>query len=895
VSAVSFVLDGRTVSAEPGARILDVARREGVYIPTLCHDPRLEPAGACRVCLVGVAGARGPVPACTTPVRDGMVVDTRDPLAWKVARGVVELVLSDVPPEALERGGERNQLGEVARHFGLTPAAAAGERPAPPPDAGHPYLALDHRTCIVCGRCVRACDEVQGRFALSMVGRGYETRPSPGLGGSFTESDCLSCGTCAAACPTGALGEPALRDGALPDRTVRTTCAYCGAGCSLEVHARGDRVLSVTPALDGPANRGHACVKGRFAHGFTAATDRLTRPLLRRGDGTLREASWDEAMSFVAGRLLAIKRRHGADAIAAVASSRCTNEENYLLMKVVRAAVGTNNIDNCARVCHAPSSFGLIRSFGHSGGTNSFDDIERASALLVAGANATEAHPVIGARLKQAALRGAKLLVIDPRRIELARYADVHLQLRPGTNVAVFNGLAHVILRDGLADRAFLAERAEGVDELQTLLAGYDPATVERISGVPADDLARAAHLYARHAPAAIFYGLGITEHRQGSAGVQALANLAVLTGNLGKPGAGVNPLRGQNNVQGASDMGALPDVLTLYRQVSDPAARAEFEQRWGVPLPTAPGLRIPQMLDAAAEGRLKALWCLGEDLAHTEPDTRHVEAALRGLELLVVQDLFPNATSAFAHAVLPGAAFLEKTGTFTSAERRIQLVDAAVPPPEGARQDSAILADLARRLGLELGDPSPAALMDEVASLTPGLAGVSHARLGRRGLQWPVPSAGHPGTPVLYADGRFDTPSGRARLASTPWIPPGEEPDASFPFVLVTGRKLAHYNSGTMTRRTPNVRLDPEDRVEIAPADAERLGLGDGDAVEVASRRAAVRARAEVTDRVRPGHLFLAFHFPEQGVNRLTGPSADSSTGCPEYKVTAVRLSRPV
>jgi formate dehydrogenase major subunit len=890
---VSIVLDGKGVACEAGDRILDVARREGVYIPTLCHDPRLEPFGACRVCLVGVAGARGPVPACTTVVRDGMIVDTKDPLATRVARGVVELVLSDHPPEALARGGERNELAQVARHFGLTRSRYTGERHAHARDDRHPYLKLDLAECIVCGRCVRACDEVQGNFALSMAGRGFDAHPVAGLDAGFDGSGCPSCGACASACPTGAIDEAAFREGLLPDRTVRTTCAYCGTGCTLEVLASGDRVLAVEPALDGPVNRGHACVKGRFAHGFARASDRLTQPLLRGSDGLLHEASWDVAMSFVAGKLADIKRRHGPDAIAAIASSRCTNEENFLFMKVVRAAIGTNNIDNCARVCHAPSSFGLIQAFGQSGGTNSFDDIERAGCLLVAGANPTEAHPVVGARLKQATLAGAKLLVIDPRRIELARLADVFLQLRPGSNVAVFNGLAHLILRDGLADRAFLARHAQGLEALEAHLASYDPASVERISGVPERELARAAQLYAGHAPAAIFYGLGITEQRQGSAGVQALANLAILTGNIGRPGAGVNPLRGQNNVQGASDVGTLPDMLTLYRKVTDGATRAVFEERWGVALPPRPGYRIPQMLDAAVAGSLKALWCFGEDIAHTEPNTRHVEEALRALELLVVQDLFPNATSAFAHAVLPGASFLEKTGTFTNAERRIQLVNAAVPPPAGARQDSAILAELSRRLGYDLGEPTPAALMDELASLSPGLAGVSHARLGRTGLQWPVPTPEHPGTPLLYADGRFDTPSGKAQLAAAAWNPPGETPDEAFPLVLITGRQLMHYNSGTMTRRTANVTLHPRDCVEIAPRDAERLGLAEGDLVEVASRRATIRAHAIVTDRVAAGQVFLSFHFPEQGTNRLTSASSDEVTNCPEYKVTAVSLAK--
>jgi predicted molibdopterin-dependent oxidoreductase YjgC len=637
---VHLIMDGQEHVAREGATILDVARREKIYVPTLCYDPRLAAFGACRVCLVGVKGARGPVAACTTPVRDGMVVDTKDDRATRVARGVVELVLSDYPEEALAREGDRNELREVAAHFGLKSSRFKGERHAYAKDDRHPYIKVDMNECIVCGRCVRACDEVQGTFALAYAGRGFGTRIVAGVDTGFADSACVSCGACVQTCPTGALDEAAFRARETLDRSVTTTCAYCGVGCSLDVHVRQGQVVAIDPA-DGPSNQGHTCVKGRFAHQYARSKDRLTSPMLRRADGSWREASWEEALGFVADKMKAIAEKYGPEAICAISSSRCTNEENYVLQKMFRAAVGTNNIDNCSRVCHSPTSLGLIRSLGESGGTNSFADIDVTRCLVVTGANPTEGHPVVGARMKEAVLRGAKLIVIDPRRIELAQMADVHLQLKPGTNVAVYNGLAHVIVKARLVDEAFLAARASFVEEYETFIQSYDPRRVEQISGVPQRDLERAAHLYATTSPAAIFYGLGVTEQRQGVAGVRTLANLAILTGNLGKRGAGSNPLRGQNNVQGSSDVGALPNYLTMYRHTTNDAVRATFEERWGRPIKKEAGLMIPQMFSKAIEGQVKAMYVFGEDIAQTDPNLTHVEKALSSLELLVVHDLF--------------------------------------------------------------------------------------------------------------------------------------------------------------------------------------------------------------------------------------------------------------
>lgn len=900
---VTLTIDGREVKASDRATILDVARREGIYVPTLCYDPRLAPFGACRVCMVGVKGARGPVAACTTPVREGMVVETRDETAQRVAKNVVELVLSDYPRGAFERGAtvdpqtgeDRNELRQVARHFGLSGAGRyAGERHSYTKDDRHPYIKMDLNECIVCGRCVRACDEIQGTFALAYANRGWGTKIVAGMDSSFLDSACVSCGACVSTCPTGALDEAAFRAKESIDQTVTTTCAYCGVGCSLDVHVRDHEVVAIDPAIDGPANLGHTCVKGRFAHQYARAPERLTSPMMRASaSDPWRKVSWEEAMTFVATRLKEISAKHGHDAIAFISSSRCTNEENYILQKLARAALGTNNIDNCSRVCHSPTSFGLISSLGESGGTNSFADIDVTSCLFLTGANPTEGHPVVGARMKEARLRGAKLIVADPRRIELATMADVFLQLRPGTNVALYNSLAYVIVRDGLYDKEFVAGRAEGFEAYAAHLAKYDPKSSSEITGVPAALIEKAAHLYATSSPASIFYGLGVTEQAQGVPGVRCLANLAILTGNLGKAGSGSNPLRGQNNVQGSSDVGALPTYLTMYRKMADDVVRHEFEQRWGgKPIPRKRGLMIPEMFDGAIDGTVKAMYVFGEDIAQTDPNVHHVEKALRALDLLIVHDIFENVTAKFAHVMLPGSSFLEKTGTFTNAERRVQMVREAVPPPGDARRDLDILFDLSKRLGYEMPHRDSASVMDEIAELTPQWRGISHERLGKQGLQWPVPSKDHPGTPVLY-ENEFATTSKRANFFVVDWEPPGESKSEKFPFILITGRQLAHYNSGTQTRRTHNVDLQPADLMEIHPDDAAALEIVDGSYVEIESTRGKVETWARVTTRVAPGNVFLSFHFPEVKTNLLTSGNSDPTVRCPEYKVTAVRVAK--
>jgi formate dehydrogenase major subunit len=676
------------------------------------------------------------------------------------------------------------------------------------------------------------------------------------------------------------------------DRDVTTTCGYCGVGCRLEAHAVADRVVSISPALDGPANKGHTCLKGRFAHGFSRKRERLRSPLIRTADGDLRSASWNEAITVIVSELTRIRDAAGPDAIAGLASSRATNEDCYVMQRMMRAAIGTHNIDNCSRVCHSPTSWALRQSLGLSGATGSFDDIEAAGAAILIGANPTEGHPVAGARIKQATLRGLQLVTIDPRRIELADYGVLHLSPRPGTNAAVVLGLAHVAARDGLHDTTFLGERTEGWPEVEDLLADYTPVDVQRISGIPAADIEAAAHVYAEAENACVLWGLGVTEHKYGSEVVRLICNLALMCGKLGRPGSALLPLRGQNNVQGSSDMGALPDTFTGYQSVVDEDVARRFEASWGVQMKRERGLKIPEMFDAAVRGDLRAMYIFGEDVAQTDPNTTHVIAALQSLEFLVCQDIFENETTKYADVILPASSFLEKTGTFTNAERRIQLVDAAIAPPGDARTDFDILTTISAALGHDMGFATPADVMDEVAELTPDWAGVSHERLGRAGLQWPVAADGAD-SPILYRE-RFELPGGRARLAALPYKPPGSEASEEFPLVLVTGRRLEHYNAGTMTRRTANIDLVSGEWLEIHPEDARRLWVCDGDLVSVRSAYGRIELTARLTARIEPGHVFTAFHFPEIRTNLLIGPSADVNTSCPEYKVVAVDV-RPV
>jgi len=892
---VSLSVDGTEITAPQGATIFEAARGAGIEIPHLCFRPELglPPTGACRLCLVEVEGLPTPVASCVHPAASGMVVRTDTESLREHRRMVIGLLLSDHPHDCLtcEQAGACD-LQEYAYELGVKAPEYPGETVHPQPVQDGPAIVYDASKCILCGRCVEVCQNVQVSGAIDFLGRGFQTRVGLPPGVPRAESVCTECGNCLDVCPTGALSfAGAQGQGRQWElRRVTTICPYCGCGCELELSIRGARVVEVRGLPQAEGARGLLCVKGRFGFDFLHQETRLTRPLIRR-NGELCPATWEEVLDFAAARFAEIRSRHGPDAIAGLASAKCTNEENYLMQKLLRAVIGTNNIDHCARLCHASTVAGLARAFGSGAMTNSVADLEQADAIFVIGSNTTECHPVIGAAIKRAARRGARLIVADPRAIELTDYADLHLRQRPGTDVALLNGLARVILQEGLADEDFIAQRTEGCEAWRASVEPYTAEFVEQISGVAAADLIAAARIYAQAPAAAIVYSMGITQHTTGTDNVLALANLAMLTGNIGKPGAGVNPLRGQNNVQGACDMGCLPDVYPGYQRVADDSARAKFEQAWGVPLPAAPGLTVVEMMEAAAEGKLKALYIMGENPMLSDPDITHVEEALKNLDLLVVQDIFLTETAQLADVVLPAAAFAEKDGCFTNTERRVQRLRKALDPPGQAMADWVIICDLASRLGYPMSYLDPAAIQEEIASLTPSYGGITYDRLEQGSLQWPCPNCDHPGTPILHTE-RFTR--GLGKFHPVAFLPARELPDDEYPFLLSTGRILQHYHTGTMSRQSEVLdKLVSVGVVEIHPADAEALGIGEGDIVKIASRRGEIKIAARITERVPPRTLFLAFHFRESPANRLTIAALDPVAKIPEFKVCAVRIER--
>ncbi len=899
--SVTIEIDGVSITVPEGTSVMRAAATVGNQIPKLCATDNLKAFGSCRLCLVEIEGRKGFPASCTTQVAAGMKIRTHSDKLEQLRRGVMELYVSDHPQELIsDQVLVRTEIKEMAQRLGVTESRYgwSGERHIVlSKDDSNPYFSFDPNACIVCSRCVRACDEVQGTLALTIEGRGFASRVVASQDESFLESECVSCGACVEACPTTALQEKSLIAMPVPERAVTTTCAYCGVGCSFKAEVRNNEVVRMVPNRQGHANQGHACVKGRFAYGYATHTDRVLKPMIRQKiSDPWREVSWQEAIGYAAGEFKRIQAKYGKDSVGGITSSRCTNEEAYLVQKLVRAAFGNNNVDTCARVCHSPTGYGLKQTLGESAGTQAFTSVMHADVIMVVGANPTEGHPVFASQLKRRLREGARLIVVDPRVIGLVRAphieADYHLQLRPGTNVALMNALAHVVVTEGLTREPYIHDRceADSYEKWKAFVAHPDrsPEATAAVTGVPAELVRGAARLYAQARNGAIYYGLGVTEHSQGTTAVMSIANLAMATGNLGREGVGVNPLRGQNNVQGSCDMGSFPHELAGYRHISDGATRALFESAWHVTLDAEPGLRIPNMFEAALDGSFKGMYIQGEDMAQSDPNTQHVTAAFAAMECVVVQDLFLNETAKYAHVFLPGSSFLEKDGTFTNAERRISRVRKVMEPRAGyADWEATVL--LSNALGYPMHYTHPSEIMAEIAALTPTFTGVSYEKLDKLGsIQWPCNGAAPDGTPTMHV-GHFVR--GKGKFFVTEYVPTSERVNGRFPLILTTGRVLTQYNVGAQTRRTANVLWHDEDQLEIHPHDAETRGITDGDWVGVASRAGETVLHAVVTDRVQPGVVYTTFHFPESGANVVTTENSDWATNCPEYKVTAVQV----
>ena len=900
-TTITLEIDGQPVRVPAGTSVMRAAALAESPIPKLCATDTLESFGSCRLCLVEIEGRRGTPASCTTVAEHGMKVTTQNERLAKLRRGVMELYLSDYPVDNLATTSNGNsELQDMVGQVGLREVRygfGGANHQAAPIDDSNPYFSFDPSKCIVCSRCVRACSDIQGTFALTIENRGFASKVSAGVAEKFLQSECVSCGACVDACPTSSLMDKSVIQHGMPNRSVVTTCAYCGVGCSFEAELQGNRVIRMTPHKDGKANHGHSCVKGRFAWGYAGHKDRITKPMIRASiHEPWREVTWDEAIGHAASEFKRIQTKHGRNAIGGITSSRCTNEETYLVQKMIRAAFGNNNVDTCARVCHSPTGYGLKTAFGTSAGTQDFDSVMQSDVMLVIGANPTEAHPVFGSRMKKRLRQGARLIVIDPRRIDLVRtphvQAEHHLQLKPGTNVAVINAMAHVIATEGMINEAFVAERCDPVD-FSIWRAFVErpenaPESVEEVTGVPAETVRAAARLFAMGGNGAIYYGLGVTEHSQGSTMVMGMANLAMATGNLGRPGVGVNPLRGQNNVQGSCDMGSFPHELPGYRHIADDGVRRQFDALWGVKLDEEPGLRIPNMLDAAVDGTFKGIYIQGEDIAQSDPNVQHVTAGLAAMECVVIQDIFLNETANYAHVFLPGASFLEKDGTFTNAERRISRVRKAIPPLAGMA-DWEVTAALSKALGYPMEYGHPSEIMDEIAALTPTFAGVSFKKLDEAGsIQWPCNEKSPDGTPTMHVE---SFARGKGKFVVTAYVPTEERTGPRFPLLLTTGRILSQYNVGAQTRRTANTVWHDQDLLDIHPHDAEQRGIRDGDVVMLTSRAGEISLSARISERMQPGVVYTTFHHPLTGANVVTTENSDWATNCPEYKVTAVEV----
>ncbi len=899
---VTLEIDGVEVTVPQGTSVMRAAAEVGINVPKLCATDSLEAFGSCRLCLVEIEGRRGYPASCTTPAEAGMKIKTQTPKLADIRRGVMELYISDHPLDCLTCPTNGNcELQDMAGVVGLRDVRYGyeGENHLKlEKDESNPYFTYDASKCIVCNRCVRACEETQGTFALTIDGRGFASRVSASQNEDFIESECVSCGACVDACPTATLTEKTVIMMGQGEHSKITTCAYCGVGCSFKAEMKGNEVVRMVPNPDGKANQGHACVKGRFAWGYATHKDRMLKPMIRsKITDPWREVSWEEAINYTASEFKRIQAKYGKDSIGGLVSSRCTNEEGYLVQKLVRAAFGNNNVDTCARVCHSPTGYGLKVTLGESAGTQTFESVMKSDCIVIIGANPANAHPVFASQMKRRLRQGAKLIVVDPRTTEMVKsphvQADHHLKLMPGTNVAIVNAMAYVILSEKLHKPEFIAERCETASftewEHFILQEENSPEAVEKISGVPAEEIRAAARMYANAKNGAIYYGLGVTEHAQGSTTVIGIANLAMATGNIGREGVGVNPLRGQNNVQGSCDMGSFPHELPGYRHVSDSTTRAEFEAAWNCVLDPEPGLRIPNMFDAAMDGTFMGLYCQGEDIVQSDPDTQHVTAALSAMECIVVQDIFLNETAKYAHVFLPGSSFLEKDGTFTNAERRISRVRKVMPPKSG-KGDWEVTCMLANALGYPMSYKHPREIMDEIASLTPTFTGVSFKRIDELGgsIQWPCNDAAPEGTPTMHI-GEFVR--GKGKFIDTKYFGSGEKVNKKFPLILTTGRVLSQYNVGAQTRRTDNNTWHSEDRLEIHPQDALDRGIKQNDWVGIHSRAGETVLRADITENIQPGVVYTTFHFPESGANVITTSSSDWATNCPEYKVTAVQV----